>query len=413
MKFSMDFRLLSIFCLLLFLGSDVAFAAKRTTAGELSRQRSELKNLEANLAKQRKRVKMLESEEKGVLNTIAVLGENLNRTKEYVQLLSRNESTVRKSIREINAELDSLDAEISRRNAAMKSRIRNLYIHGGTGIWESVYAEFRGEASPERQIYYVDRLLSRDREHVEKLSWLLRERALKKREATGRLSELRGLQRKKAAEEEGLESQIQAQGTVLATVRKSRSLQQRAVEEIERNQKAMLSLIRQLEKKREREIAAAKKAKEKKKAKKSGKSPVKLPPAPVKPIGPKCMPLDGEIISRYGMHEHPVLHIMTRNLGVEIRGRKGAKIRAAAAGTVAMVTEIDGRGPSVIIEHEGGVYSVYGHMSEIRVREGERVKNCQDIGTVGDIASLNGIKLYFQLSEGTNTVDPLKWLKRK
>ncbi len=409
----MKFRLLLTACLLFLLGNGLSFAAKKTTASELSRQRSELKNLETNLAKQRKRISLLESEEKGVLNTIAVLDENLNRTKEYVQLLSQNEQTVKKSIREINGELESLDSEISRRNDAMKKRIRNLYIRGGTGIWNAIHAEIRGEASPERQLYYVDRLLAHDREQVEKLSWLLRERSLRKREATSRLSELHGLQAKKAAEEEGLKIQIQTQGTVLAAVQRNKTLQQRALREIEQNQKTMLALIRKLEKKRERELAEAKKADRKKKSQKSGKKAAKLPQIPVRPIGPKCMPLDGKIISQYGMHEHPVLHIMTRNLGIEIRGKKGAKVRAAAAGTVAMVAEIDGRGPSVIIEHEGGVYSVYGHMSEIRVKEGERVKNCEDIGTVGDIASLNGIKLYFQLSEGTDTVDPLKWLKKK
>ena len=409
----MKFRLFLIACLFFLLGSGLSLAAKKTTASELSKQRSELKNLETNLAKQRKRIKLLESEEKGVLNTIAVLDENLNRTKEYVQLLSQSEQTVKKSLREINGELEFLDSEISRRNEAMKKRIRSLYIQGGTGIWNAIYAEVKGETSPERQLYYVDRLLARDREQVEKLSWLLRERSLKKREATSRLSELHGLQAKKAAEEEGLKVQIQTQGTVLATVQKNKTLQQRAVREIEQNQKTMLALIRKLEKKRERELAEAKKADRKRKAQKPGKKVAKQPQVPIRPIGPKCMPLNGEIISRYGMHEHPVLHIMTRNLGIEIRGKKGAKVRAAAAGTVAMVAEIDGRGPSVIIEHEGGVYSVYGHMSEIRVKEGERVKNCEDIGTVGDIASLNGIKLYFQLSEGTDTVDPLKWLKKK
>ncbi len=125
------------------------------------------------------------------------------------------------------------------------------------------------------------------------------------------------------------------------------------------------------------------------------------------------MPLEGDIISQYGLQEHPVLHIMTRNLGVEIRGKRGASVRAAAAGTVAMVAEIDGRGPSVIIEHEGGTYSVYGHLKSIRVQEGKTVRNCEEIGEVGDIASLNGIKLYFQISEGTQTVDPLQWLKQK
>ena len=78
-----------------------------------------------------------------------------------------------------------------------------------------------------------------------------------------------------------------------------------------------------------------------------------------------------------------------------------------------MVAEIDGRGPSVIIEHAGGTYSVYGHLKSIRVQEGKEVRNCEEIGEVGDVASLNGIKLYFQVSEGTQTVDPLLWLKEK
>ena len=407
-------RRLFVLFVLLSLVAAPSFATRKSTSSQLAKQRAELKKLESNLAKQRQKVKLLESEEKGVLNTIAILDENLNRTKEYVQLLAKNESTVKTSLSEINRTLDSLDRESALRNEAMRLRIRELYIHGDMGTVEEILAALRGETSPDGQIYYVNRLLSEDREKVEKLSWLLRERSLKKREASNRLSELHTLQSKKAAEEAGLKTQIQTQGSVLATKQKSKNLQRRAIQEIERNQKTILSLIRQLEKKRASEIAQAKKAKQKKKKlDKSSKPLVKLPKEPVKPIGPKCMPLDGSVISEYGMHEHPVLHIMTRNLGVEIRGKKGAKIKSAAAGTVAMVTEIDGRGPSVIVEHEGGVYSVYGHMSAIRVKEGDKVKNCQDLGTVGDIGSLNGIKLYFQVSEGTETVDPLRWLRTK
>ena len=126
---------------------------------------------------------------------------------------------------------------------------------------------------------------------------------------------------------------------------------------------------------------------------------------------PKCLPLEGEIISQYGFQEHPVLHIRTKNLGVEIRGKKGAKVKAAAHGTVALVSEIDGRGPSVIIEHPNGIFSVYGHLVETKVKEGDKVNNCQEIGIAGDIASLNGIKLYFQVSAGTEPLDPLEWVK--
>lgn len=411
--FAMPFRwILKFLVCVCLLDAGNALAAKSTDR-QLAKQRAELKSIEASLAKQRRQVKLLESEEKGVLNTIALLDENLNRTREYVSLLSKNEVTVKQSLKEINRELDSLDREIKKRSGAMKRRIRELYVHGDMGTIEAIYAIFRGESMPDRQAYYVNRLLVRDREMVETLSWIQRERALKKRDASNRLSELRTLQSKKAKEEAGLESQRRTQGSVLAAVQKNKTLQKKAIREIERNQKAMLSLIRKLEKKRAKEIADAKKAQKNRKSKKDKGKTKSLPKMPVKPIGPKCMPLDGEILSEFGMHEHPILHIRTRNLGVEIRGKKGSKIKAAAAGTVAMVTEIDGRGPSVIIEHSGGVYSVYGHMSSIRVREGDRVKNCQDIGTVGDVASMNGFKLYFQVSEGTETVDPLQWLKKK
>ena len=78
----MRLRFLFVGFLIVLLGTVPLWAAKKSTSSQLAKQRAELKNLEANLAKQRKKVRLLESEEKGVLNTIAVLDENLNRTKE-------------------------------------------------------------------------------------------------------------------------------------------------------------------------------------------------------------------------------------------------------------------------------------------------------------------------------------------
>ncbi|OIP48294.1 MAG: hypothetical protein AUK31_06625 [Fibrobacteres bacterium CG2_30_45_31] len=220
--------------------------------------------------------------------------------------------------------------------------------------------------------------------------------------------ELRTLRNKKAVEEKGLVGQIKNQGTVLETLKRDKNVQKQALQEFERNQKTMLALIKKLEEKRKKELEEAKKKKS------APKGKIKTTPSTVMAaVGPKCMPLQGDIISEYGSHEHPVLHIMTKNLGIEIRGKRGNPIKAAAKGKVVMVTEIDGRGPSVIIEHEGGIYSVYGHLNSIRVKEGMEVRNCEEIGEVGDLASLNGIKLYFQISEGTRTLDPLQWLKTK
>jgi septal ring factor EnvC (AmiA/AmiB activator) len=254
----------------------------------------------------------------------------------------------------------------------------------------------------------VRRLLTEDKSRVDKLQASLRERELIKKKESAHLVELRSLKSKKAIEEKGLVGQIHTQSAVLDALKKDKNMQRRALKEFERDQKTMLALINKLEEKRKRELEEARKKKN------TSKGSLKAPPSTaVAAVGPKCMPLQGDIISQYGSHEHPVLHIMTKNLGIEIRGKRGSAVKAAARGKVVMVTEIDGRGPSVIIEHEGGVYSVYGHLNSIRVREGMDVHNCEEIGEVGDIASLNGIKLYFQISEGTHTLDPMQWLKTK
>lgn len=406
---------LATLLLCLFVG--MAFAAPKKTDAQIKEQKTALKKLESDLAKKRKEIAQLENEEKGVLNTISLLDQNLNQTRIYITELSKNEVMVQRSLEELARDIDSLDNKIHVRREAMKHRVRTLYVNGRSSEAKALYSLLSEEGNPERQAYWVHRLLNRDKEEIETLSRMVRERDEMRTQQAARLADLAVLRSKKASEEKGLVSQMSNQEKMLVSLKHDKAMQRRALEEFERNQKTMLALIKKLEEKRKKEIAAAKKAEaERKKAK--GKKAPKEVSKPKKTVastvkGPKCMPLEGEIISQYGLQEHPVLHIATRNLGIEIRGKRGKAVRAAAAGTVAMVAEIDGRGPSVIIEHEGGTYSVYGHMRSIRVQEGSEVRNCEEIGEVGDIASLNGIKLYFQVSEGTQTVDPLQWLKTK
>ena len=408
-------RLLVVFlCLLV----GLAGAAPKKTDAQIKEQRNALKKLESDLAKKREELVLLETEEKGVLNTISLLDQNLNQTRVYITELSKNEKLVQQAVEQLKRDIDSLDQKIHVRKEAMKVRVRKLYVNGRYSEAEVLYRLLSREGDPRRQAYWVHHVLNEDRMQVEILTAMVTERDEKKRESEEHLVELNGLREKKAREEKGLVSQMGNQERMLLNLKHDKAMQQRALQEFERNQKVMQALIAKLEAKRKKEIEEAKKAEAARKAKQKKQKEKKVVEKPKKTIagsvkGPKCMPLEGEIISNYGLQEHPVLHIATRNLGVEIRGKRGAAIRAAAAGTVVMVAEIDGRGPSVIIEHEGGTYSVYGHLRSIRVQEGKEVRNCEEIGEAGDIASLNGIKLYFQVSEGTQTVDPLQWLKRK
>lgn len=404
--------------------TSVKVVSKKTDL-QITEQKNALKKLESDLAKKRQELALLETEERGVLNTISLLDQNLNQTRNYINELSKSENMLERAIVQLTNDIDSLDGKINDRKAVMKKRIRTLYVNGRESEAKILYSLLTKEGNPEREAYWVHHILYQDREEIDYLQSLIQERDEKKQQEQSHLADLKTMRSKKAAEEKGLVSQMSGQEKMLKSLKEDQNMQRRALQEFERNQKTMLSLIKKLEERRKKEIEEAKKAEAARKAreKSKGKKGKAEPPAPkvTKPKvtvaesvkGPKCSPLEGEIISNYGLQEHPVLHITTRNLGVEIRGKRGAAVRAAAAGTVVMVGEIDGRGPSVIIEHPGGTYSVYGHMRSIRVQEGKDVRNCEEIGIVGDVASLNGIKLYFQVSEGTQTVDPLQWLKTK
>ncbi len=400
-------------------------SATKKTDAQINEQKNALKKLESDLAKKRQELALLETEEKGVLNTISILDQNLNQTRTYLSELSKSEVMLERALVQLTADIDSLDRKIETRREAMRKRIRTLYISGRNSEARVLYSLLTQEGNPDRQVYWVHHILNQDQQEVEVLQQLVQERDEKKQSESAHLSDLKQLRTKKAAEEKGLVTQMSGQEKMLMSLKHDQNMQRRALKEFEQNQKTMLALIKKLEEKRKKEIEqakkdeAARKAKEKadKGKKKDKKAPAKTVEKPKVTVaesvkGPKCTPLKGNIISQYGLQEHPVLHIMTRNLGVEIRGKRGEAVRAAAAGSVVMVGEIDGRGPSVIIEHAGGTYSVYGHLKSIRVQEGKEVRNCEEIGEVGDVASLNGIKLYFQVSEGTQTVDPLQWLKQ-
>ncbi|MCF0223601.1 MAG: peptidoglycan DD-metalloendopeptidase family protein [Fibrobacter sp.] len=417
--------LLLFLCLFICLGA--AKPETKKTEAQITEQKTALKKLESDLAKKRQELAMLETEEKGVLNTISLLDQNLSQTRNYISELSKSENMLENAIVRLSADIDSLDKKIEERRNIMKARIRSLYVNGRNNEAMVLYGLLTQKGNPDRQVYWVHHVLNQDKDEIDFLQQLINERDEKKQKELSHLTDLKSLRTRKAAEEKGLVTQMSGQEKMLKTLKQDQNMQRRALQEFERNQKTMLALIKKLEQRRKKEIEDAKKAEAARKAKeKSGKGKSKkqdkAPPKTVqKPSvmvaesvkGPKCKPMEGEIISQYGLQEHPVLHIATRNLGVEIRGKRGMQVKAAAPGTVVMVGEIDGRGPSVIIEHAGGTYSVYGHLKSIRTFEGKEVKNCEEIGEVGDVASLNGIKLYFQVSEGTQTVDPLLWLKQK
>lgn len=98
------------------------------------------------------------------------------------------------------------------------------------------------------------------------------------------------------------------------------------------------------------------------------------------------------------------------NRGLDIGGRIGDPVVAAAAGRVMYVgTSIRGYGKLIVIKHDNNFNSVYAHNREILVKEGQNVTRGQRIAELGD-SEADKPKLHFEIRKSGKPVDPLRYL---
>ena len=116
------------------------------------------------------------------------------------------------------------------------------------------------------------------------------------------------------------------------------------------------------------------------------------------PRHPFTWPRHGKITSPFGQRRIFNGELKSRHTGVDIRGRVGEPVRAAARGRVALIGHFYYTGNAVYLDHGLGVYTSYDHLSHVDVREGEMVEQGQLIGQVGATGRVTGPHLHWGLS---------------
>jgi len=122
-------------------------------------------------------------------------------------------------------------------------------------------------------------------------------------------------------------------------------------------------------------------------------------------------PLPGhyEISSPFGWRIHPLTRKRSLHTGMDIVASKGTQIHAAGAGVVIMAGWNTAYGNMTIIDHGKGISTLYGHQSALNVTEGQSVQANQVIGYVGSTGWSTGPHLHFEVREGGNPTDPVRF----
>lgn len=122
---------------------------------------------------------------------------------------------------------------------------------------------------------------------------------------------------------------------------------------------------------------------------------------------PFQLPVAGEVISAFGLRR--ILNGIPKSPhnGIDFNATRGTPVVAMAQGRVALVGELYYTGKTVILDHGGGLFSLYAHLDTLAVTQGRTVATGQKIGTVGSTGRSTGPHLHMGTRIGQSRIDPL------
>jgi len=390
----------------------VALAAPAARAqdeeGELEVQRQRLERLQQEIRQKREEAARLGRRESGVLQELRRVENELGVTQELVVTLEDEIAVRSREIESTSEELARAQDELAVKRQLLARRLRTIYKLGRYGNFQILlmadsFAEILGRYKYLRLVAEQDqRLLAR----IERLETTIRRNRSGLEDARSGLAEAR---EERVEQVESLSVTERDRERALSQVKSQRSEQLEAAEALEAETKRIQSLLATLERRRaEREELARREAAE------AGRTaPTPKASTLTDDFGALNWPVDGEILERFGRSRHPVYNTEVVNNGIDIRAPRGTAVRSVEAGEVVYADFNGGYGLMVILDHDGGDYSLYAHLDRASVSIGQRVTKGQAIGTVGESGSLVGPKLHFEIRQGGRAVDPIGWLRQR
>ncbi len=131
---------------------------------------------------------------------------------------------------------------------------------------------------------------------------------------------------------------------------------------------------------------------------------------PVSGSGAMIWPLAGPVTSEFGWRTHPIFGTARFHSGLDIGGDYGDPVCAAQSGVVTYAGWISGYGNTIMIDHGGGIVTLYGHNQSLAVGEGQSVHQGEVIAYCGSTGNSTGPHCHFEVRQGGEPVSPWSFL---
>jgi septal ring factor EnvC (AmiA/AmiB activator) len=389
-------RWLSLCCALLF-ASPLSAQQTDNAEARVNAQRDELARIRAERDELEKKMSGLQNTAHELRDEVNLLDKQHDATARMVSSLDQQLVAITDEVKTTSTDLEKSQREASMKRTVLQRRLIEIYKRGPLYSAEVLFSA-----------QSVGQLVARY-----KYLHLL---ALRDKGLVHRLDELHSK----------MESQrvqlVRLQNSVIEN-RSAKEQEAARLAELEKLQAGNLSRVQQDAKRTKARLAELEKSEarlnnfiasfEAERRKASGRGgAVALSPSSIRTtdIGRLDWPVNGVFLYRFGRFVNPN-NTTTRWNGIGIGAAVGTAVKSVSAGTVAYAGPMGTYGNTVILEHGGGDYSVYGSLDRIDVRKGTRVIKGQALGTVGISDPALGSHLHFEIRRGGPAVDPAEWLR--
>jgi septal ring factor EnvC (AmiA/AmiB activator) len=387
----------------LVLAVPAAASAQRRDGAEIGEKQRDLQQTQKRLKEERVKAAEARKREAGLLAELEAIDKRLNEKRRQVAVLDARARKAQADISELQGDITRLQAQRAGQEDALGRRLRALYKLQAQGGVLPVLLSGDDPVAQAVQLRHLTTLATVDARLIREYRVTSEGLADRKERFETRRQELSALRTEVEGERAEADREAAKRRVLLARVRDERAYHDRMVGELSEATRRLEAFIKELQEKQRRLS--------------------KIPPPRARPgettpgvgfgalRGRLLWPADGRVVGEYGPQVNPRFGTKTFRNGIDIEAVEGTAIVAVYPGHVVFTGWFRGYGNLIIVDHGNEYYTLYAHAADIKVAEGEDVKQGQAIGTVGDTGSLQGPRLYFEVRYGGKPQDPAQWLR--
>lgn len=354
-----------------------------STRGKTAAQlHQKLKSVKSRIHQKKVQLRAVKRTERKITGEIEQVERRLLRTRSRLDYVRERLAILRKRHRVLTERIGVTQRRLAGRRRVLALRLRQTYEQGRDGYLHVLLAS-RSMNEYMSRSYYVQKIVDADTRLIAAIRADELQLRGDRRELERRTAEQKALEEELVSRTREYRADALRKRDLLADVRSTRRSLEEALDVLEQASRDIEARIRAMQR--------------------TPRGRARL----LRPwTGRFIRPVSGGITSGFGMRFHPILHRYRMHTGVDFAASSGTPIRAAAGGEVVMASYMRGYGNTVVIDHGGGVTTLYAHCSALLVREGQTVRQGQVIARVGSTGLSTGPHLHFEVRQNGTPVNP-------